>query len=76
MNEKRRGRLRDALKMLSGASSIIDSVCDSEQDSMDNLPENLQSSERFERMENAVDNMGDALEKIEEARECIAAAMA
>lgn len=68
MNEKRRGRLRDALKMLSNAASIVEIVCDGEQDCIDNYPENLQSTERFECMESAVDSLNDALEKIDDAK--------
>lgn len=75
MNDKRRGRLKDALKMLSGAAAIVDSVCDSEQDCLDNYPENLQGTERFEHMEAAVDSLNDALEKIDEAKEHIQSAI-
>lgn len=75
MDEKRRGRLRDALKMLSSVSSIVESVCDKEQDCVDNYPENLQSTDRFERMEDAVDHLSDALEKIERAEDLIRAAL-
>ena len=42
MNEKRRGQLRNALTMMTNAASIIDAVCDKEQDCLDNFPENLQ----------------------------------
>lgn len=68
MDDKRRGRLRDALRILSNAASIVETVCDKEQDCMDNYPENLQSTERFERMEIAVDSLNDALEKIDDAK--------
>lgn len=75
MNERRRGQLRNALSMLTSAASIIDAVCDKEEDCLGNYPENLQGTERFERMEDAVDSLNDALEKIEEAKECISIAM-
>ncbi len=75
MNEKRRGRLRDALKMLSNAASLVESVCDSEQDALDNYPENLQGTERFEHMEAAVDSLNDALEKIDDAKGYIESAI-
>lgn len=75
MNDKRRGRLKDALKMLSSAAAIVDFICDSEQDCLDNYPENLQSTERFERMEAAVDSLNDALEKIDGAKEHIQSAI-
>ena len=61
--------------MLSGAAAIVDSVCDSEQDCLDNYPENLQGTERFEHMEAAVDSLNDALEKIDEAKEHIQSAI-
>lgn len=75
MNEKRRGRLRDALKMLSNAASIVETVRDSEQDCMDNYPENLQGTEKFERMEDAVDSLSDTLEKIDDAKGHIQSAL-
>ena len=61
--------------MLSNVTTTVEAVCDKEQDCMDNCPENLQGSERFERMEDAVDNLNDALEKLEEAKEHIEAAI-
>ena len=68
VNETKRKSLRDALSLISRAIIITESVCDKEQDAMDNLPENLQCTERFEAMENAVDNLNDALEKIDEVK--------
>lgn len=68
MNEKRRERLRDAVRMLTSVASVVEAVCDNEQDAMDNIPENLQATERYERMEDAVDSLNDALEKIEDAK--------
>lgn len=68
MDDKRRGRLKDALKMIASVATIVDSVCDKEQDCLDNYPENLQGTERYERMEDAVDNLNDALEKIDDAK--------
>lgn len=68
MDAKRRGRLHDALKMLASAATIVDSVCDKEQDCIDNYPENLQGTERYEQMEAAVDSLNDALEKIDDAK--------
>ena len=75
MNEKRRVQLRNALTMMSSAASIIDAVCDKEQDCLDNYPENLQGTERFERMEDAVESLSGALEKIDEAKEFVSVAM-
>ena len=40
VNETKRKSLRDALSLISRAIIITESVCDKEQDAMDNLPEN------------------------------------
>lgn len=73
MNEARREKLREAIQYLSSAASLVDSVCDGEEDSIGNIPENLQGTEKFERMEAAVENLTDALEKLEEAKGLIQA---
>jgi len=59
--------------MLSDVASIVEVICDKEEDCIDNYPENLQGTERYEKMEDAVDNLNEALEKIGEAEECIRA---
>lgn len=75
MNNGRRERLRGAVAKLSDVYSIVDAVCDKEQDCMDNMPENLQGTERFERMEDAVDHLSEALEKLDEAKDYIQTAI-
>ena len=75
MNETKRRSLREALSLISRAIIITENVCDKEQDAMDNCPENLQNTDRFEAMENAVENLNDAVEKLEEAKGQIEAAM-
>lgn len=75
MDDKRRTRLREAIKMLDSALSIVDAVCDQEQECIDNYPENLQGTERFERMENAVDDMSEAADRIGEAVDSIQSAI-
>ena len=60
---------------MSDVQSIVEAVCDKEEDCMDNYPENLQGTERFERTELAVDSLNDALEKLEEAKEHIETAI-
>ena len=74
MNNKRRAILKKSIDTLEIASNYINTVLDEEQDSLDNMPENMQASERYENMENAVDcledaesSIDDAISKIEEA---------
>ena len=64
MNNQRRIRLRESSSLLSKALRIINAVKDEEQDALDNFPENLQNSERYTAMEDAIDNLDDAIENI------------
>lgn len=73
MNKKRRDRLRQAYQHLSAADSIVGEVLEDEQNSLDNLPENLQSSSMAESMEEAIeameevsDSIGEAIDRISE----------
>lgn len=75
MDKIRREKLQGVIHMLMSVAAIVEQVCDKEQDCVDNYPENLQGTERFEQMEVAVDNLNDALEKIEAAEENIAMAI-
>ena len=67
MNKRRRERLNEAVQYLTKASSIVEGACDQEQDAMDNMPENLQDSDRHGSMESAVDALESASEKIDDA---------
>lgn len=71
MNKQRRIRLKEANSYLDRAMQIVSSVKDEEQDSLDNLPENLQGSERCTIMEDAIDALEDAIGNIEQASESI-----
>jgi len=42
---------------------------------LDNMPENLEGSERYSTMESAIDSLDDAIDKIEEAQDSIDEAM-
>ena len=51
MNNKRRELLRLASGLLSKASDYVSQALDGEQDCLDNMPENLQYSEKYEKIE-------------------------
>lgn len=55
MNNNRRKRLKQASELLNQALSIVTEAKEEEEDSLDNLPENLQGGERYAAMEKAVD---------------------
>lgn len=71
MNKQKRDKLKIARDYLSRASDIVSDVLDDEQDCLDNMPENLQYSDRYERMEAAISKLEDGLNNIEAAEECL-----
>lgn len=66
MNKVRRKELSKAVELLEEAQSIIESCRDEEQEYIDNMPENLQESEKYYAAEEAVNNMDEAYDKIDE----------
>lgn len=71
MNDKRRSRLTEAVSMIKKANSIVQSVCDEEEDSLDRIPENMENSVLHDRMEAAVDELESASSDLESAIEYI-----
>lgn len=69
MNNYKRDLLKDANTLLKKASDLISRVLGEEEDCLDNMPENLQASEKYERMEDAIDKLESAIEHIDTARE-------
>lgn len=49
------------------ASEQLESIMDDEVEYRDNMPENLQDSERYELSDSACDSMQEALDNLEEA---------
>lgn len=69
MNNKRRRKLKNALELILQASNIVSEVRDEELDSIDNVPENLQETDRFYSMEDAVDYLDNASGYLDEVEE-------
>lgn len=76
VNRARRTTLKKALKYLDFAADLIREAKDDEQLCLDNLPENLQDSERSETMERAIESLEDAIDRIYDAKESIDCAAA
>lgn len=74
MNNKKRQRLYEAGSHLETALFIINEVLSDEQDCLCNIPENLECSEHYEKIENAVDNLEDAVDGIEGVKELLSEA--
>ena len=50
MDNRRRDSLKEAIQLLGRVSTMVDTVCDKEQDCVDNYPENLQNGSSAWRM--------------------------
>lgn len=73
MNANRRSRVTKAKKLLEEAKDILEEALYEEDEYRDNIPENLQSSERYEQsetcsecMEGAIDDIDSAISSLEE----------
>lgn len=66
MNKERRNELKKAVALIDQARYIIDGVQCDEQEALDNLPENLQNSEKAERMEEYLEVLDDILDDIDD----------
>lgn len=75
MNNRRRDRLKSVLTSLENAQNTIEAVTDQEEDALDNIPENLMDSEMYDKIDEAVENLNAAREKLQETIESIERAM-
>lgn len=71
VNKNRRKRLENLVAGLREIYSQLEDILFEEQSILDNIPENLQGSEKYEMMEQAVSNMEEALEKLDEATDLL-----
>jgi hypothetical protein len=71
MNNQRRKRLRDIIKEILVIQGKLQDVFDEEQESLDNLPENLQGTDRYANMEEYCDKMSDGISLLDEVVEII-----
>lgn len=67
MNKRRREKLSEANVLLDKAASIVERSMEEEEDSLNNLPESLQGSERGEAMEETIDELHMAIDSISDA---------
>ena len=75
MNKERRKNLQTIIDRLEELKSDFESLVSEEEDYLDNIPENLQSSERYERAEEALSYLNDAYDSIDEVIDNITSAI-
>lgn len=73
MNKAKRARLAAIYDNIVGLQGLLEEIMDEEQEALDNMPENLQSSQRCQAMNDAIwsileasNNLGYAADNIEE----------
>ena len=71
MNDSRRATLHSANALIEQARSMVDGVYDKECDALNNVPESFECTEKYEKMENAVDLLEEALSGIDDVIEQI-----
>ncbi|MDC7288499.1 hypothetical protein NXH76_11855 [Blautia schinkii] len=76
MNKERRKRINDVIArlddiqpMLEEIRSEIEQIKDEEEEYKDNIPENMQSGERYERAESACESLDEALSRFDDFEE-------
>lgn len=67
MNKARRKALDEVISKIEEAKELLESLQAEEEEYRDNMPENLQGSERYEAADAAVDNMSSAVDALDEA---------
>ena len=75
MNKERRKSLQDIKDQLEELKGSLEDIQAEEEEYRDNMPENLQGGERYEKAEEAVGNIESAAESLGDAIDCIEAAM-
>ena len=77
MNKERRKSLREIQSKLESLGQDLEALKDEEEEYRDNMPENLQESDRYQRadevcdlLQEALENLDNAYQQIEEAVEC------
>ncbi len=71
MNKKRRKEIEKIIESIEQARIDLDMVMVEEQGSFDNIPESLESGERAEQSQDAIEAMETAIAQLEEAIDTI-----
>lgn len=75
MNKIRRKNLQTIIDRLEDIKADLEEITYEEEEYRDNIPENLQSSGKYERADEACDNLNDAADTLNEVIDSITTAM-
>lgn len=71
MNNIRRKKLAKLYEEIENIKSLLEEIHEEESEAFDNIPENLEGTERYGKAEEAVDNLDSAIGSLEETLEYI-----
>ena len=71
MNKNRRKKIQEVAEQIDLLKGEVEDILSEEEEYRDNIPENMQSSERYDTAEAACDNLQNAVDSIEEALSCL-----
>lgn len=71
MNNTRRKQIAKVIDALEGIREDIDSIHAEEEEAFDNMPESLEGTDRYDAMADAVSNLEDAVDLVEELIEAL-----
>ncbi|MCI6468167.1 MAG: hypothetical protein MSA90_22220 [Faecalicatena sp.] len=71
MNKVRRSKLEKIAEAITDLKEQLETLQEEEEEYRDNMPENLQGSERYEKADEACDNLYTAVSNLEDAVDCI-----
>lgn len=69
MNNNRREILKEVILEMKDSERKLSNILDCENDCLENIPENLEGSWKYEKIEEAVDNLESAISSIDNAIE-------
>lgn len=67
MNNQRRKELKNIQNQIELIKGMLEQVCNDEEEYHDNIPENLQDSDRAILSEEAIDTLNEIVENLEES---------
>ena len=76
MNKQRRARIEEIANQISSLCQELEELRDEEQEYMNNMPENLQQSDRYYAAEDAVRNLDSTIGSLNDAADYANAATA
>ena len=71
MNKERRKRIQEVASQIDLLKGEVEDILSEEEEYKENIPENMQSGERYDTAEAACDNLQSAVDCIEEALSCL-----